>query len=97
VDLGDLEAVAAEREVAWRSAGVAWQVIRGPETDKPAAWLQIARGAAAGELILWASGEAEVSYVPAGSSEPVCVHQELSSAAQLAACVDDLVRQVGPG
>jgi hypothetical protein len=62
VDLAELDAAVAGRASAWRSAGVAGEVIRWPVTDMPAASLRVTHGSGEAELILWVSGEAEASY-----------------------------------
>jgi hypothetical protein len=96
VDLAELDAVAAARDARWRLAGLTWEVVRWPITDKPAASLRLTSGVGEGELILWVSGEAEVNYRRTADSEPVAVHHDFASAQELAACVDGLVRQIGP-
>jgi hypothetical protein len=95
MDLGELEAVVAARDAAWRSAGLDWQVVHWPRPSKSAIELQVTRGAGEGNLILWDSGEAEVGYRRSAESEPIFVHHDFASAQDLADCIDDLAEQIG--
>lgn len=95
VDLDGLERVVFERVLAWRAAAVQWEIIRWSVTDKPAASLRVQRGSALAELILWASGEAELMYVRDGLDEPVSEHYEITAMLGLSGCVDDLERHIG--
>jgi hypothetical protein len=89
VDLAELDAVAALRAEAWESRGATWKVVRWPVRDKSAASLRIEKGTSLGEIILWTSGETDLSWSVNGG--PVEVeHHELTSSFGLHGCVDDL-------
>ena len=45
-----LHDVAAERRPRWEAAGVDWEVVDGPLTDKPASWLILTGVASMGQL-----------------------------------------------
>lgn len=62
MDLALLNEVAAERRARWEAAGIAWQVVEGPPTDKPASWLILSGHEALGQVTVWVSGEAEMDW-----------------------------------
>jgi hypothetical protein len=95
VDLDELERVASERVRAWRAAAVRWEIIRWSATDKPAASFRVERDGALAELILWVSGEAELTHVRGDQDEPVSKHYEITTELGLRGCIDDLERHIG--
>lgn len=95
MDLDELDHAVATRASAWQAAGCLWQIIRWPITDKPAASLRIERGDATAELILWVSGEADLSHVPGIHHEPVSEHYEITTVLGLNGCLDDLEMRIG--
>jgi hypothetical protein len=98
VELDSLDAAVAQRAARWAAGGVSWQIIRWPPTDKPAASLRAESPGATGELILWASGEADMTYAPLPvTEEPVTEHYELTSSLGLDGCLDDFEQHLGIG
>jgi hypothetical protein len=80
VDLDELDHEVSGRASAWRAADARWDIIRWPVTDKPAASLRVEKADAAAELILWVSGEAELTYTRDSLGEPVSEHYEITTA-----------------
>src|SRR4051794_11639211 len=98
MELEALDAAMAERASRWAAAGVTWEVVRWPPTDKPAASLRAESATATGEIILWVSGEAEMTYGPLPvTAEPAAEHYELTSGLGLDGCLDDFERHLGVG
>ena len=72
-----------------------WEVVHGPPTDKPAAWLILRGETSVGQLTVWVSGEAEMDWgTPEEGRER---HYDLNSREALSACVTDLEDAVGVG
>ena len=93
VDLALLNGVAAERRARWEAAGIGWQVVNGPPTDKPASWLILSGQEVLGQVTVWVSGEAEMDWgTPEDGGER---HYDLDSREALLACVEDLEGLVG--
>jgi len=88
MDLTALHRIAEERSSDWARSGVRWDVIDGPLTDKPAAWLIFNKGDEIGQLTVWVSGEAEMDW---GTPEHGGArHYDCDSPDALRACVRDL-------
>lgn len=88
-----LHEIAAERSARWEAAGVRWELVDGPLTAKPAAWLILDGTATMGQLTVWVSGEAEMDWgTPETGGER---HYDLESREALSACVTDLEVAVG--
>lgn len=87
------DAGVARRAARWKAAGVSWQMIRWSPTEKPAVSLRAESIRATGELIVWASGEADLicALLPV-LDEPVSEHYELTSRLGLEGCLDDFER-----
>lgn len=95
MNLAALHEIAAERRVRWERAGLRWEVIDGPLTDKPASWLILGRETTAGQLTVWVSGEAEMEWgTPDQGGER---HYDLDSVEALDASVRDLEHALGLG
>ena len=97
MDLSLLDDAVEARRARWAVAGVTWEIVRHPLTDKPAASLRAEAPTAVAELILWVSGEADVTHaelVPA-ITEPRVEHYEITSALGLAGCLDDFETLLG--
>lgn len=96
MDLGALDRAVGQRQARWSASGIAWEIIRSPVTDKPAAALRAESASATAELILWVSGEADMTYAPLPvTDEPVSDHYELTSAVGLEGCLDDFEHHLG--
>jgi len=86
-----LDAAVEARRERWAAAGVTWEIVRHPATDKPAASLRAEAPTAVAELILWVSGEADLMHaglVPV-ITEPSVEHYEITSSLGLEGCLDD--------
>jgi len=89
VDLSSLDVVVAEFADAWSSAGVRREVIHFPPRDKAAAALRLETPGALGEVILWASGEADASWASKRQGPVGVDHYEVSSSLGLRGCISD--------
>jgi hypothetical protein len=96
VELDSLDSAVAAHEARWAAVGVAWEIICWPLTEKPAASLRAESPTATGELILWVSGEAEMTHAQLPvTSEPAAEHYDLTSELGLNGCLDDFERHLG--
>jgi len=74
---------------------VTWKVVDGPPTDKPTTTLVLTVGDLIGDLVLWVSGEAEMTWgTPERGGER---HFDIASRDQLSSCVDELEESLGVG
>jgi len=88
-----LHEVAADRRARWEAAGVGWEVVDGPLTDKPASCLTLTGSAGIGQVTVWVSGEAEMDWgTPSNGGQ---CHYDLGSREDVSACVSDLESAVG--
>lgn len=62
IHLAWLHDIAEERCAVWEQAGTRWEIVDGPLTEKPAAWLTLTSRDMVGCLIVWMSGEAEMEW-----------------------------------
>ncbi|SER99536.1 hypothetical protein SAMN05216188_11917 [Lentzea xinjiangensis] len=94
LDLAQFAAAVRAYAPQWERAGIQWQLTFGPERDKSAAWVTCETGDMAGQLTVWTSGEAELDTgnLATGVVDPV--HYELTSAQELATCLDDLTNRL---
>lgn len=93
VDLGMLHQLAADRSARWEAAGVGWEVVDGPATDKPASWLILSGHSTIGQVTVWVTGEAEMDWgTPHDGGER---HYDLDSWESLNACITDLEGAMG--
>lgn len=95
VELAWLADEVSAREREWTAVGIAASFHRDPPTDKPAAWVDLDRGAQHGQLIVWVSGEAELAFLPEASQEPTNVHLDLTGCRDLQDPVDELEWCIG--
>ena len=91
LNLGQLDGEVLRRSERWTRGGFSWRRIDWTAGDKPAAQLVLTSAGLEGELLVWASGEAEIGWcnLPAGSG-PHQRHYDLADEGALAACLDDL-------
>lgn len=97
MELSLLDDAVEARRTRWAAAGVTWEIVRHPATDKPAASLRAEAPRAVAELTLWASGEANLTHaglVPV-ITEPSVEHYEITSDLGLAGCLDDFETLLG--
>ena len=94
---GVLDDAVEARQARWAAAGVTWEIVRSPATDKPATSLRAEAPTAVAELTLWVSGEADLTHaglVPVVTELSV-EHYEITSALGLAGCLDDFETVLG--
>ncbi|WP_132193902.1 MULTISPECIES: hypothetical protein [Kribbella] len=93
MNLAALHAIADERREHWAEAGALCEVVDGPLTDKPAAWLILSTDKFAAQLTVWVSGEAEMEW---GTPERGDArHCDIDTLEDLRACVSDLEDALG--
>ncbi len=92
-----LDDAVAQRRSRWEVLGCTVEVVRWPETDKPAASLRVESASATGELILWTSGEADMTFAELPVQEIVTEHYELTGWDGLDGCLDDFEGHLGLG
>jgi hypothetical protein len=86
VDPERLRETARERSARWESSSVEWQIIDGPGTPKPAAWLQLRTDTAQRQRTVWVSGEAEMDLgIVKEAWTNHALHYDLESTADLRA------------
>jgi hypothetical protein len=83
-----------ERQEHWIIRGVESEVTIGPAREMAAMWLRLKFGAGSGEIILWNTGEAEMSWTPDGESFGQ-EHYDITSETGLKGCLDDLEIRIG--
>ncbi|MFG3557189.1 hypothetical protein ACGGAQ_22655 [Micromonospora sp. NPDC047557] len=90
LDLDDFAAIVHARANQWNNAGVQWELHRGPTRDKSAAWIVCTTTHREAQLTIWTSGEAELDLAHISTGAVLSTHYELSTIADLTACLDDL-------
>jgi hypothetical protein len=95
LDLDDLVDEVQARASRWEAAGMVFEIVRWPATDKPAVSVRVETQGSMGELTLWASGEAEMIWSPPPAfGEPMQEHYELTGLTWLRECLYDLEARV---
>jgi hypothetical protein len=89
MDLALFARLVEERAESWRLAGITSEFHEGPPNDKQAAWVDCATDRSMAHLIVWTSGEADLSWGYADGGEPETDHYELTSEIGLIGCLDD--------
>jgi hypothetical protein len=89
------KAVAA-RGPKWEAAGVSWAIVRYDAQAKPAASLRAESPYRVAELLLWVSGEADLTYAQLQPqiTEPTVDHYEVTNLVGLNGCLDDFERHM---
>jgi hypothetical protein len=95
MNLAALHDIADERRGHWAEGGALCEVVDGPLTDKPAAWLILSKDEATGQLTVWVSGEAEMEWCTPEHGDGRHRHYDLDSLEDLRACVSDLEDALG--
>ncbi|GAA2259748.1 hypothetical protein GCM10010402_14130 [Actinomadura luteofluorescens] len=85
-----IAAAIQDRGPAWEAAGIQWQIITGPKTDKPSVWVTCENAHNLAQLTIWSSGEAELDLGPPTGDATTSIHYDLATHEDLAACLDDL-------
>ena len=89
------EAIEARR-VRWQAAGVMWEVTRYDGTAKPSSALRAECNGRLADLVLWMSGEADLSSAEINSGDDLTVdHYELTSTLGLNGLLDDFEDRLG--
>lgn len=94
LDLDDFADAVTTRTAQWSSAGVRWELHRGPTRDKSAAWIVCTTTDREAQLTVWTSGEAELDIAQISTGTVTSTHYEMSTAADLTACLDDLTHRL---
>lgn len=91
MDLDLLERMVGARRQKWESAGASVEIVRSGSATKPAASLRGESAARAVELLLWVSGEADLTYAELlpRVTDPRTDHYDLATPADLERCLDD--------
>jgi hypothetical protein len=97
VDLDLLDRAVAARRRNWEGAGASAEIVRCGFDTKPAASLRAESSARAVELLLWVSGEAELTYAELlpQITDPRTQHYDLDTPTDLEACLDDFEVHLG--
>jgi hypothetical protein len=90
LDLADFTAAVTARATGWQEAGVQWQLHHSPTRSKSSAWVDCTTVHHLAQLIVWTSGEAELSIGNISTGAIAITVYEISNATELAACLDDL-------
>ncbi|MGC4795758.1 hypothetical protein ACLQ3H_16795 [Micromonospora saelicesensis] len=94
LNLDDFADAVTARASQWNSAGVQWELHRGPPRNKSAAWIVCTTTDRQAQLIVWTSGEAELDLAQISTATVFSTHYEMSTAADLTACLDDLTHRL---
>jgi hypothetical protein len=94
LDLADFTAAVTSRATGWQKAGVQWQLHHGPTSSKSSAWVDCTTVHHLAQLIVWTSGEAELSIGNISTGAIAITIYEISNATELAACFDDLTSRL---
>ncbi len=94
VNLDDFAAAVDEHAERWESAGIRWQLHRGPTRDKSAAWVDCTSDERLASLIVWTSGEAELDVAVLATGEAVTTHYELRDRSAISTVLDSVTRSL---
>ena len=97
MDLDLLDRVVGARRQKWEGAGASAEIVRCGVDAKPAASLRGESSARVAELLLWASGEADLTYAELlpRVTDPRTDHYDLATQADLEGCLDDFEVRLG--
>jgi hypothetical protein len=97
VDLDLLDRAVARRRQQWEGAGASVDIVRTGHHTKRAASLRAESPERAVELLLWVSGEAELTYAELlpRVTDPCSDHYDLTTPADLEGCLDDFEVHLG--
>ncbi|MEU5725043.1 hypothetical protein ABZ783_24925 [Micromonospora sp. NPDC047738] len=94
LDLDDFADAVTARASQWTSAGVRWELHRGPTRDKSAAWIVCTTTDQEAQLTVWTSGEAELDIAHISAGTVTSTHYEMSTGTDLNACLDELTHRL---
>jgi hypothetical protein len=97
VDLQLLDKAVSARRAKWEAAGLSWEIVRTGVQVKPAVSLRAESPSRVAELLLWVSGEADLSYAELKPriTDPVVDHYEIATPLGLDECLDDFEHRMG--
>ena len=91
MDLNLFARLVEQKRPLWEAHGIEVEFQNGPPRDKSAAWVSCAGRSALVQLIVWTSGEADLSTASRDSDDPPVVeHYEITSEVGLLECLDDV-------
>jgi hypothetical protein len=91
VNLDVFAELVQQRAARWSAAGIESEFQFGKRTEKPAAWVICSTAWSAGQLIVWVTGEADLSWVFLAGDKAGCTeHYEITSEIGLIGALDDL-------
>lgn len=92
-----LDDAVAARRAKWEAAGISWKVVRTGAQEKPAASLRAESSSRVSELLLWVSGEADLTYAQLEPriTDPTVDHYEVTTPLGLNGCLDDFEKHMG--
>ncbi|MGW4943387.1 immunity protein TriTu family protein [Actinoplanes sp. NPDC004185] len=94
LDLDDFTTAVATRGLQWQAAGVQWQLHHGPTRSKSSAWVDCTTARHLARLIVWTSGEADLEVGDISTGAVTITHYQMSDAAELDVCLEDLTNQI---
>ncbi len=93
VDLDVFAALVDQKRSFWEQNEIKVEFSRGPSRLKSAAWVTCEGKSALAQLIVWDSGEADLSTASKDSVEMLLVeHYEVTSEIGLLGCLEDLTQ-----
>jgi hypothetical protein len=96
LNLDDFAAAVTARATGWQEADVQWQLHHGPTPSKSSAWVDCTTAHHLAQLIVWTSGEAELNIGNISTGAIAITTYKMSSAAELATCLDNLTSHLTP-
>ena len=94
LDLADFTTAVTARGEQWQAAGIQWQLHHGPTRSKSSAWVDCTTADRLAQLVVWTSGEADLEVGDISTGAVTITQYEMSDAAELATCLDDLTQQM---
>lgn len=95
MDLDLFAVLVDQRRSFWEQHEIKVEFSRGPSRLKSSAWVTCEGRAAIAQLIVWDSGEADLSTASKDSADPPVVeHYEITSEIGLLGCLDDLTEHL---
>jgi hypothetical protein len=95
-DLALLDPAIERRREEWVSLGVHWQAASSPSPySKPSSFASFESDGYAGQLTLWASGEAELEVGRIADGRRLCKTYMFTISTEIDIAVDDLITFIG--
>jgi hypothetical protein len=91
VDLDLFERLVESKAREWEQSGIRTEFHRGPQRTKSSAWVNCETEWSIAQLVVWTSGEADLSWCAKDTRDaPLVDTYELTSEIGLLGCLDDL-------